>query len=365
MTTDGNTPQDQNGPVPAKAPDTCSRLTEGEAGQLAAQVAQLSAAQLPLASGLRAAADECDSGRLAAAAYWLAEQVDQGRRLEDVLTSVPQLFPRHVCGLMAAAVRTGRLGSALSDLVEHQQAAGALRRSTRNGLAYPVVVGGLGLTLLLFITVCLGGAFQRLFDDFRLKLPLPTELFFWWRDVGLWILAGFMIFVLLGAGLLRVGLGRARWQYLLTTLPVLGPLWHWSGVVEWSSLLRVLTAHQVPLLESLRLAAEGISDAHVGQLSLELAGGIARGRSLSQLMASEHQWPAFLVPLVRWGEETGTLAEALGAGRELLEERVRMRSLLLQMALPPVLFIAIGCLVLFIVSAMFMPMVGLLQGLCG
>ena len=81
------------------------------------------------------------------------------------------------------------------------------------------------------------------------------------------------------------------------------------------------------------------------------------------MMASGHEWPAFLVPLIRWGEETGTLADALGAGREMLEERVRMRSLLLQMALPPVLFIAIGCLVLFLVGAMFMPMLSLIQGL--
>jgi type II secretory pathway component PulF len=363
MATDRNATQNKDGRVPEKVPDTFSRLMDGEAEQLAAQVAQLSAAQLPLASGLRAAADECDSGRLAAAAYWLAEQIDQGRRLEDVLTSSPQLFPRHVCGLMAAAVRTGRLGSALSELLEHQRAAGALRRSVMTGLAYPLVVASLGLTILLFITVYLGGVFERMFNDFRLKLPLTTELFFWWRDVGLWILAGFAVLVLLAAGALRVRLGRARWQHLLTTLPVIGPLWHWSGVVEWSSLLRVLTEHQVPLLESLRLAAEGISNAHVGQMSLELAGGIARGRSLSQMLAAGHEWPAFLVPLVRWGEETGTLAEALGAGREMLEERVRTRSLLLQMALPPVLFIAIGCLVLFLVGAMFMPLVGLIQGL--
>ncbi|MCY2986560.1 MAG: type II secretion system F family protein [Planctomycetota bacterium] len=363
MATGRNTSQNEDHPMPDKAPDIFSRLTDSEAEQLAAQVAHLSAAQLPLASGLRAAADECDSGRLAAAAYWLAEQIDLGRRLEDVLTSVPQLFPRHVCGLLAAAVRTGRLGSALSELVEHQRAAGSLRRSVMTGLAYPLVVASLGLLILLFITVHVGGACERMLIEFRLKLPLTTELFFWWRGVGLWVLAGFAVLVLLVTGVLRACLGSARWQHLLTTLPVIGPLWHWSGVVEWSSLLRVLTEHQVPLLESLRLAAEGISNSHVGAMSLELADGIARGRSLSQLMASGHEWPACLVPLVRWGEETGTLAEALGAGREMLEERVRMRSLLLQMALPPVLFIAIGCLVLFAVGAMFMPMINLVQGL--
>jgi type II secretory pathway component PulF len=143
----------------------------------------------------------------------------------------------------------------------------------------------------------------------------------------------------------------------------MGPVWHWSGLMEWSSLMGVLIRYQVPLPLALRLAAEGVSNPNVGQISMSLAEGVARGRSLAEAMSDRREVPASLVPLVRWGETMGNLAEALGAGREMLQERVHSRSLWMRMALPPVLFIVIGSCVLFVVLALFMPLIMLIQKL--
>ncbi len=81
------------------------------------------------------------------------------------------------------------------------------------------------------------------------------------------------------------------------------------------------------------------------------------------MIASHRQIPASLVPLIRWGEEAGGLADSLEMGREMLEERVRLRSLWLQTALPPGLFIAIGCSVLLVVGALLMPLGSLMNSL--
>jgi type II secretory pathway component PulF len=47
----------------------------------------------------------------------------------------------------------------------------------------------------------------------------------------------------------------------------------------------------------------------------------------------------------------------------MFEMRVRVRSLLLQSILPPMLLIALGCTVGFFLIALFMPLIGLIQGL--
>ena len=106
-----------------------------------------------------------------------------------------------------------------------------------------------------------------------------------------------------------MAIGAGSWQRLLATLPVMGPIWHWSGLMEWSSLLGVLIRYQVPLPLALRLAAEGVSNPNVGQISLSLAEGVAHGRSLAEMMSDRRDVPASLVPLVRWGETVGNLAE--------------------------------------------------------
>ena len=50
--------------------------------------------------------------------------------------------------------------------------------------------------------------------------------------------------------------------------------------------MSVLIKHKVPLPESLRLAADGVANPHVSQLSLQLAEGVAKGRKLSQVLAN-------------------------------------------------------------------------------
>ncbi len=73
--------------------------------------------------------------------------------------------------------------------------------------------------------------------------------------------------------------------------------------------------------------------------------------------------PSYSQPRGPAREEAGGLADSLEMGREMLEERVRSRSLWLQTALPPSLFIAIGCSVLLVVGALLMPLAKLIQNL--
>ncbi len=241
----------------------------------------------------------------------------------------------------------------------------ALRGGILKGLAYPLVVTCLAAVILLFIIICVGGNAQRILIDFDVSLPAITIVFFWWRDIGLWLLAGLVAGVIGAVLVVRWRLNEAGWRRLLATVPIVGPIWHWSALAEWSSLLGLLLRHEIPLPLALRLAAEGVSDANVARLSMGMADGVSRGRSLSQAMTSVHEIPASLVPLVNWGEKAGSLAESLGTGRELLEQRVRTRSCCLQTILPWILFIAIGCGVFFVVGSLFVPLISLIQALSG
>jgi len=330
-------------------------LAHEEAGQFVDNLAQLSAAGLPLPAGLRAAAEETENPRLAAALLYLADQLQQGRPLEEIVTSPDLPLPRYTSRLIDTAARTGRLGPALMELVEHDRVLDALRRDFWRGLAYPLCVAGLAVVILLFLSVVISGSFEKIYHDFQLKLPVMSQVFFAWRHAAPWAVPAVVLLVVLAVILLRWQLNplaRRRW---LVSMPGIGPMWHWMGLLEWIGLLKALLRNDVPLFEALRLAADTVSDANIAQLSQAMAEGVARGRSLSHAMQSQRAVPPSLVPLVRWGEETGTLADSLYIGSEILQQRVRMRSRWLQMALPPLLFIAIGCGVLWIISSALLP----------
>lgn len=349
--------------VPRGAGQAMMSATESE--EFARSLAHVSAANLSLATGLRAAADETGSHRVAAALRWLAQRMDEGRPLEDALRSANGMVPRPVRGLIAAAQGTGRLGEALTELVELHRENRALRRGISGIFGYPLIVASLASTLLLFILTYIGSMFEHMFGEFQLRLPAMTEALFWVRHFGLFAIAVFAAVLFALVILYRLKAGRAKWYQQLASMPLFGPLWFWTAIADWTGMLGVLLKYRVPLPDALRLAADAVRNPYVSQLSLLLADGVARGRSLSQLVASLKGIPRTLAPLVRWGEQTGTLADAFNTARDMFHNRVRKRAVLLQTLLPPALFVAIGCCIVFVVVSLFIPLFNLIQGLSG
>ncbi|MEX0819084.1 MAG: type II secretion system F family protein [Pirellulaceae bacterium] len=346
--------------VPAAWPTT---LSHDESQQVASRLAQLATSSLPLASGLRAAADEFGGRRVAEAMRAIAARVESGQLLDEVLSNSADLFPPHVSGLVLAATKTGKLGSALAELLEHQRAVRALRKCIARGLAYPLFVMCLAVIVLLIVLFGISTTYIQLFEDFELELPLSTRLLLWWRDYGVALAGCLVAGVAAGALLLRVFLPRPSWSRIVVGVPLFGPLAYWAALAEWCSLLSVLVKNQIALPEALRLSAAGIENAYVGRIANDLAAGTSAGQSLSELLATNRPLPASLVPLIRWGERVGLLHEALEMARELFDCRVRVRALMLQAILPPILFILIACSVVMVIAALFAPLVNLVEGL--
>jgi len=338
-------------------------LNSNEAARLGQRVALVAASGLPLAAGLRAAARESGAGRVAAALNSLAVEVERGASLEDALSAAATRLPAHVRGLLVAAGRSGDLGGTLVELVEYQQVGRELMRSLWASLAYPLVIVGLAIAVFVLIMALVTGSFYQMFCDFGLTLPSTTALLMWLYREGGWVLLGLFLAAALVAAAIGLTTTKATRRRLCKAIPLVGPLWRWAGWAEWAGLMSVLVRRQVPLAEALRLAADGLRDADMGQMSLQLAEGVGQGQSLSQLAAVSRRLPSSLVPLLHWGERAGVLSEALAAGRAMFESRLKTRTWLLQSILPPIVFIIVGSWFLFVVGALFMPLVSMVQGL--
>ena len=342
-------------------PPPVERLSRDETQELVESVAQLSAAELPLAPAFHAAAAESDSPRLARVFDALAAEIERGHTLEEALESSHSALPKHVTRMVRAAIRTGQLGPALTELVEYYRDAGTLRQSIRDGMTYPLLVFVLATILLCFIFAGVIGQFGQIFEEFGVELPALTLALLSFRAFGWVIVPATILLLAILAVLVRNSLGRSGWHRLLSSAPVVGPLWHWLALMEWLGLVRVLLRNGMTLLDALRASADGVSNANVSQIAEGLADGVARGRSLSQAMVAQRQLPGTLVPLIHWGEEAGALDDSLELGCEMLEDRIRMRAFWLHVALPPILFIFIGCTILTVVCALFLPLIKLLS----
>lgn len=338
--------------------------SESDALQATRQLADLSRAGLPLSEGLRAAADELGSGRLSRMFRQMARDSESGQPLEEILQRHQQQLPPHVVGLVQAARRTGHLEQALTRVLEQQLRLRELSRRVTAALVYPVFVLGSAVVLLMLLQFLLLGQLTALVAEMELAedhLVFVTRMLLWWHEEGSYLVGGVVIALLVLVLLIRLVLGRAVWRRILATIPLLGPIWHWGGVAQWSRLLGMLVEQQVPLPDALRLAADGSFDANVAEVSRQLASGVDQGRVLSEMLASTYRLPASLVPLVRWGEQSGDLAGALNGVAEMFEGRLRLRSGLLRLVLPPMALLLIAAGVAVLMAALFLPLIELIQ----
>lgn len=346
-------------------------LSQKESEEVVIAIAELSNSERPLVEGLRAAADEATGRRIARALRRIAADVEQGYALESVMDRHGQFLPPHVRGLVAAASRTRRVGLALDDLVEHHRATREVWARVLGAIAYPSIVLSLTVFILAFLPIFIVPQFKQMFNEFGLELPAITKAIIGVSDAvlwfsegpGLWIAVTTAGAVIVLAALASFGIGTPTSHRFATTMPLVGPIWQWSGTAAFSRLLATMLEYGIPLPEALVLTRDGIPDPDIREAAVLFARGVESGRTLSDLLSETNRLPATVIPFVRWGERTGQLPEALRAVTDMLLLRVQMRTMLLRSIGPPVVFIFVGLFVGFTIVALFLPLVSLIQGL--
>jgi type II secretory pathway component PulF len=216
-----------------------------------------------------------------------------------------------------------------------------------------------GLTAIVFALVV--PQFRLLLDEVYSAVPPPTQFLLWIYDtVGpaiLPCLAAIAVLLLV----VRMFGGPARWRRLMWGIPIFGRLFSWSGTSELARLLKILLRQDIPLPEALRLSSEGVHDANVSLAALALAADVESGSTLHDALIHTARLPASMIPVVRWGETTDNLPDALQAASEMFDGRVRLRALWLTTVLPPLTFILVGVLILIVVGCLFLPLLSLIR----
>lgn len=327
------------------------------------RVAECARSGLPLAEGLRAAANDTKSRKLSQQLRQLSQKLEAGASWEEVLQADLPGVRNHVLGILRAGIVAGDLGQSIDHLIDQDQIYHDTRRELAATLAYPVTLIGFAALLLLTALLWVIPHFDEIFSDFGTELPQATAA---WIHVSrkLPTLLLTAIPATLGAiALIRVFGGPTVWTRLMSSLPVIGSQIHDAGVAQLLRLLAILLRQRVPLPDALELASSGAANRYVQRCGRWLADGVAAGTPMSQMIASSPRLPAVIGPLVEWGETHDALPEALHDATELLERRMQTRRSILNVAIGPLVLITLGILLGSLMLGMLMPLVSLIQNL--
>lgn len=336
------------------------RVKKAELAVMARQFATMVNAGIPLIRSLSVLAEQSYNPLLTSTLADMEISVSSGDSLSQAMERHPKVFDE----LFVSMVRAGEAAGALDVVLE--QLATTLERSvaiankiqsaTRYPLAVLIMVGVVITAMLIFIVP----VFSSIYDDLGGSLPLPTRTLVFVSDV----LTGYLPIVLCAVGAIvysvrrwkRTPAGELRWDRAKLKLPLVGVLIHKNSLARTGRTLAVLTGAGVPVLETLRIAADTTGNRVVTDALVEAIEGVRNGESIATNLRRHPVFPPMVLQLVTVGEETGSLEEMLEVVGRTYEDEVETAVAGFAALIEPLLMAFIGVVVGAMVISLYLPM---------
>lgn len=343
------------------------KISVSEATDLGILIGELVEVGLPLASGLRAAGEELAmthrKNRLARALSDMADQLDSGMALDAVMHATANRFPAHLRGIVTAGLRSGRLDETLAWFAGLAGRTRRRRMQILSAIIYPLATLLIMLGIFLFMAMYVIPQFADLYEDFGADLPAPTKLLLLTAERGPLVILFLTVVIVVVLGSLRIIGGRSTFQRALHSIPLIGKLWYFEALGEFSGLLGLLLRQAVPLPDALRLTGESLRDKAMSQTCGELASMVSDSQPLSEVLSRAYAPLGSLQPVIRWGEQHDTLDITFEYIATTCEGSADLQASFVGPILPPFIFVMILYGVGFTVIALFLPMIRLVSSL--
>lgn len=343
-------------------------LFGGGSAQPSGLAAGLAAAGLPLEAGLRALGEEAPSRQVRRLLKSMSRELERGEPLDKVLSRPGHGLPSYLRGLVRAGLQTGQLGACLEQFLQSLRRRRSAALSFWGMMAYPLLLVPLSLLLGLGALSVVIPEFREIFNDFGINLPGVTLLLIHLAStpVMLSLVLGILAVVLLALLLIVLGPyvpGHALRLRLFQKIPLAGTPSRMRGLSEFCSLLGLLVSGRIPLPDALRMTASAVHDANLRQGALRLAARIEQGESLELAACELPQIGRELRHLFRWESRGEAFGEILLRAGEIYSSRTRVQAGLAIMVFQPLVFVCVALVLGFVVLALFMPLIKLLNEL--
>jgi type IV pilus assembly protein PilC len=331
------------------------------------QFSTLQDAGLPVLRSLRILENQMRPGVLKNALIDVVDDVESGSTLSEALAKHPKCFDRLYVNMVKAGEAGGALEVILQRLADFKEKSQSLKRKIIGAMVYPAVVILVAVAILTFIMVYIIPKFKKIFDEFGMKLPDMTQMLIdtsmWFADYW-WVLPlfplGFWLFIKLIC-LSRAGRYAVDWVKL--HIPIIGKILEKTVVARTMRTLGTLVSSGVPILEALSITKETANNAVFEACYTRVYESIREGETIAEPMRESRLVDDMVTNMIEVGEETGDLDTMLYKIADFYDEEVDTLVKSLISLLEPIMIVVLGGIIGFIVIALFLPLIKLLEGL--
>lgn len=331
------------------------------------QLSTLQDAGLPVLRSLRILEKQMKPSVLKNGLIDVVEDVESGMTLSEAFARQPKCFDRLYVNMIKAGEAGGALEVILKRLAEFKEKSESLKKKIIGAIVYPAVVIMVAVGILIFIMVFIIPKFKKIFDEFNLQLPWMTKVLIqasdWMAKYWYWIPIFPIAFWLLLKLIRMSKTGSYVLDWLTLLIPIVGGLVKKTIIARTMRTLGTLVSSGVPILEALSIVRDTASNAVFEKMFQRVLESIREGDSIAEPMKKSRLMEAMVCNMVEVGEETGDLDTMLYKVADFYDEEVDNTVKSLISLLEPIMIVFLGGAIGFIVIALFLPLIKLLEGL--
>lgn len=332
------------------------------------QLASLTKAGIPLEQGLRELAQDAGSTKMKNLINSIADELEHGTPIEQAVQKHQKDFPPLYGLILKSGVETGRLSEMLTNLNRHLQVELRTRRILVESLTYPAVVLFLTALIITFLFVMVIPAFREVLSDMsdgRAGLPYLTRIILTMADHvwDFWLIVGVILAVIVffWKSLSFSAAGRGTKERFYNSLPLVGRVFRNGLLARFADCMSVLVNAGCTLDDAVELSGQSSSSELLKQDCSLLAAQLKQGSNFLEAGMPCRTIPRLFLYSVQLGAQRNELKENLNSLASMYTAKTFSLQSQMQAILLPVLIIFLGGFVGLVVTAMFLPMVRMIQ----
>ena len=297
----------------------------------------------------------------------ISEKVSSGGNLSDGLAMYPKTFDNLYVNMVKAGEAGGVLDLVLDRLAQFQEKSIRTIKKVKSAMIYPSVIMFVAIAIVTLLMMVVVPQFQTIFEQMLRGAPLPgpTQIVIGISDLfssSPVLVLGGMFGTVLGLFLFKkTKPGSKTFDWLALNVPAVKEVAGKSNISRITRTFGTLLSSGVPILQALQITRDTLSNTFFVKAMSKVHDSVRDGEAMAVQMERETVFPSMVTSMVEIGEETGELPDMLTRIADNYDEDVDNAVAGVTSLIEPVMIVFLAVVVGFIVIALFLPIVAIIE----
>lgn len=329
------------------------------------QMSAMARAGIPITRAISGILESVHNPLLIKSLADILEQLESGRSLSIGCARHPKVFSNIYISMLQVGENTGRLDESFSMMAEYIDRNRKTANNIKTALRYPTIVIAAIAIAMVIVNLFVIPKFASFFEANNLELPwqtvflLNTSKFF----VSYWM---YLLVLLIGAAFgfkhyINTEKGKYNWHRFILRVPLIGDILHRAYMARFARSFSMAYSAGVPIVQAMGVISRSIGNEYISASVTGMREGIERGEALTRTAHNTGMFTPVVMQMFAVGEEAGNLDEMMSFIADFYEEEVDYDVKTLSDKIEPLIYVAIGGMVLVLALGIFVPMWDLAQ----